>query len=380
MTEFPNIPSFVARAAQQSGFERERYVDNKIPEDLDKIVAILFMGDMRSTSILSTLLLKPYIEKVLQGKYVIVCSFPGYGGLFPYANEFWSVNDTLAIPDLANGAFGFKNSDKRMNTLGIQLRRHFFTVLTEDDFLPFYDKGLTSAYFDRFKKVERHLPAIPPWRSEMAMTLAQKGGKCIFISPNSSGQAWNQSENREVRINFPRDFWIKLVERLLYDGYTPVVHHAPGVYDLSPHFGERCVYCSDRNIVGVMGAMRATGCVLDVFSGISRLAMVARCPFMVVDERQRYVKSKEYEINDLCIRGVPYRYMFSFPTVINDGGNYSEVIDHIMNIAAKFMPKIAGFELPSASESCEEVSYDVVRQHKARKLGIRFIKVERLEI
>lgn len=379
MTEFPNIANFVARAAQQSGFERERYADNKLPQDLDKIVAILFLGDMRATSILSTLLFKPYVEKVLQGKYVIMCSYPGYGSLFPSANEYWSVSDNLLIPDLMNNAFGFRNLDKKVGTFGIQLRRHFYSVITEDDFLPFYDKGLTPAYFDRFKKVERYLPAVTSWRNDLSMSLAQKGGRCIFLSPSMTGRVWNRSEDREMLVRFPRDFWVTLVERFLSEGYTPVVHHTQGNYDLSQNFGERCFYCSDRSIVGVMGAMRATGCVLDVFSGISRLAMVARCPFMVMDDRQRYATSKEFEVNDLCIKKVPYRYMFSFPTVI-ESGNYAEVIDHIMNVAAKFVPQVAGIELPSASESCEEVSYDVVRQHKARKLGIRFIKVERLEI
>jgi hypothetical protein len=321
MTDFPSVASFVSRAAQQCGFERERYADNKLPQDLDKIVAILFMGDTRSTSILSSLLLKPYVEKILQGKYVILCSHPGNAGLFPYVHEYWSVADNMAVSELASSAFGFKNFDRRLNTFGIQLRRHFFTVLTEDDFLPFYDKGLTSAYFDRFQKVERYFPPVPPWRSELSMSLAQRGGKCIFLSPNTSGSLWHHGENRETTVKFPRDFWVKLVERMLANDYTPVIHHAPGLYDLSQSFGEKCFYCGDRNVVSVLGAMRSTGCVLDIFSGISRLAMVARCPFVVMDERQRYTKSKEFEINDLCVR-VPYRYMFSFPTVIEGGGDH----------------------------------------------------------
>jgi hypothetical protein len=99
-----------------------------------------------------------------------------------------------------------------------------------------------------------------------------------------------------------------------------------------------------------------------------------------MDERARYIKAKEYEVNDLCIAGMyPYRYIFSFPTIIGSG-NHNELIDQVINVAAKFVPRAAKVDLPPASESYEEVPYEVVRQHKAKKMGIHFIKVERLVI
>jgi hypothetical protein len=380
MTELPNIVNHVSRAAQQSGFERERYVDSKVPQDINKIVVILFMGDLRSTSIMSSLLFRIYSETVLQGKYVIMCSYPGYSGLFPSADEYWSVSDALMVSDFINNSQGFSNKDKRALSLGIQLRRHFYIVLTEEDFKPFYDKGLTSAYFDRMNKIQRFLPSIPAWRSDLVTALAKRGGKYIFLAATNVGRFWNPLENCEKTLYFKKDFWIKLTERLLAENYSPVIYQGSGNYDLSQNFGERCFYCNDRNIINVMSAMRATGCVLDVFSGISRLAILARCPFLVMDDRTRYIKSIEYEINDLCVvKGLPYRYMFSFPAVV-EHGEYNEIIEHIVRISSTFSAQVAGLELSPSSESYEEVSYDVVRQHKARKLGLRFIKVERLEI
>jgi len=379
MVEFPNVANFVARAALECGFERERFIDNKLPSDFDKIVVILFLGDMRSLSILSMLLLKPFRDTILKDKYVIFCSFPGMGCLFPGADEYWSVSDGLAINSLMAGALGFGNTDKKVDSLGIQLRRRFYTVLTHEDFLAYYNNGLTTAFFERFKKVERFFPQIPHWRGgEFAMSLSRKGGNGIFIYPNLEGKCWGRG--KEVSLKLPKDFWIKLTERLLEEKYLPVVYQNQASHDISPHFGERCFYCTDRNFLAVLSAMRATGCVLDVFSGISRLAIVARCPFLVMDERQRYIKSKEFEINDLCITGMyPYRYIFSFPTVIGSG-NHTELIDQVINVAKEFTPRAVKADLPPLSESCEEVPYEVVRQHKAKKLGIHFIKVERLVI
>jgi hypothetical protein len=379
MVELPTVANFIARASQQCGFERERFLEKNIPQDFDKISVIMFLGDNRAASIMSMLLLKPYVENILKGKYVILCSFPGMGGLFPYVDEFWSVSDGLLVTDLMKNASGFKNTDKRIETFGIQLRRHFTSVITEDDFLTFYNSGLTTAFFDRFKKVDRFLPMIPHWRGgEFEKALAQRGGLGIFIYPTHQGKVWDSG--KEVSVGMQRDFWIKLVERFLSIGFVPVVYQNQSSHDLSPHFGEKCFYCSDRSITSVLAAMRSTGCVLDLFSGISRLAITARCPFLVMDERQRYTKSKEFEINDLCVGGMyPYRYIFSFPTMI-ESGNFSELIDHVISVASKFVPVAAKVELPPASESCDEMPYEVVRQHKARKLGIKFIKVERLVV
>lgn len=378
MVELPNVSNFVARAAQECGFERERFVDSKLPSDFDKIVVILFLGDLRSISLMSMLLFNPFVSNVLKDKYVILCSYPGMGGLFPKADEYWSVSDALAIGSLMQNASGFGNVDKKYEALGIQLRRRFFTVLNHEDFASYYNNGLTSNFFDRFKKVERFFPSVPHWRSgEFNMALSQKGGTGVFLYPTLQGKCWHRS--KDFIVKFPKDFWIKLTQQLLDYHYVPVIYQNQSSFDMSPSFGEKCFYCSDRNFQSILAAMRSTGCVLDVFSGISRLAMIARCPFLVVDERQRYVKSKEYEINDLCVTGMyPYRYIFSFPTVVSNG-NYKEVIDQIVNGLQKFSPRLKT-TLPPSSESIEEVPYDLVRQHKAKKLGIHFIKVERLVI
>lgn len=374
MTELPNVANFLSRAAQQCGFEREKFVETNVPDDFNKVVVILFLGDDRALSILSMLLFKPYVETVLKNKYVILCSYPGFSGLFPKADEYWSVSDSMAVADLMSGASGFTNSDKRVDTIGVQLRRHFLSVITEDNFKIFYDNGLTSTFFDSFKKVERFLPAIPYWRGGTIET-SLKGGQGVFLYPVFYGRVW--SRDKETLVKMPKEFWIQLVEGLIAAGYSPVVYQNQKSHDISTHFGEKCHYCSDRNIISVLAAMRATGFVLDLFSGISRLAVVARCPFLVADERQRYVKSKEYEINDLCVGGMyPYRYVFSFPTLIGWANN--DVIKHIVSAVGKFLPHKA--ELPPASESCDEVPYDVVRKHKAARLGVKFIKVEKLEI
>ena len=123
--------------------------------------------------------------------------------------------------------------------------------------------------------------------------------------------------------------------------------------------------------------MRLTSCVLDFFSGISRIAVMARCPFLSVDERARYVSSKEFELNDLCIT-FKHKYVFSFGSILNSG-NYKEMGDLVVNNIKEFVPKLTD-KLLSSLESYIDVSYDLVKSHKEKKFGIRFIKVEKIKI
>jgi hypothetical protein len=126
--------------------------------------------------------------------------------------------------------------------------------------------------------------------------------------------------------------------------------------------------------------MRATGCVLDLFSGISRIAIAARCPYLMMDERAKHVALKEYEIDDLCATGLPRDYIFGFPTIIRSGDPNLWKLN-IFDLTLKRLEVLAGKidpnNLPSTSESNEVVTYDQVRKRKIKRLGPRFIKRNR---
>jgi hypothetical protein len=127
--------------------------------------------------------------------------------------------------------------------------------------------------------------------------------------------------------------------------------------------------------------MRHIGCVLDVFSGVSRLAIAARTPFVCIDERKRFMTHKEYEIDDLSCEGLPKSYMFSFGGLPLVGGPDEWKVSLVDGIVAKlkeFLP-VDQSHLPSTKESYESVSYDLVRERKSRRMGIHFIKSSKLK-
>jgi len=178
-----------------------------------------------------------------------------------------------------------------------------------------------------------------------------------------------------------KEFWTELVEKLLANNYVPVIWQNYLSYDISQEFVGRCIFTSEKDIVQVLAAIRATGCVLDVFNSLSRVAILARCPFLCVDERVRYSNQKENEIDDLCGLRVPREYIYTFSTIVTDGNPHSWSHDILQSILYKldnFMPKLDRDTWPSTGETTEVVSYKkLVTATDVKKLGTRFLRISR---
>ena len=69
---------------------------------------MVLFPDMRSSCVASALLLKRYREEIKGSKYFILVSWPGFGGLFPFVNEYWEVSDE-SLPGPGHSARGLVN-------------------------------------------------------------------------------------------------------------------------------------------------------------------------------------------------------------------------------------------------------------------------------
>ncbi len=374
------VLGLIKRAAEKTGFVRERTNDSQMPTDTSNITVVPFFGDMRSMVVLSSLLLKRFREEERGSKYFILASWPGYQGLFPYVDEYWGIQDEDCVAKFYEEATQFRNRHQLSSGFFRSLNQYFFedVVIPADQFGPYYDLGITNEYWNKYKHIRRTLPGIPSSAvlgKEFNRELQGRGGMKVFIYPSLYARFWEAGINN---LKVKKDFWVALVERLLKERFMPVIYKGLLTYDISPEFTNRCVYCTETDVGKVMTAMRATGCVLDVFSGISRLALMARCPFLSVDERNRYSALKEYEMDDLCGPTVPKQYIFSFPTILE--GGVPETWDHTLfnNIVTRlnsFLPELDREGWPSTGESTEVVLYETVRKKKAKRIGTRLLKV-----
>ena len=87
------------------------------------------------------------------------------------------------------------------------------------------------------------------------------------------------------------------------------------------------------------------------------------------------------DIDDLCGKMIPMKYIFSFSTIITDGTASSwrqDIFQSVWKKLEDFLPDLDRDRLPSTNESNELVSYgDLVRVRRKKKFGTRFIKVEK---
>jgi hypothetical protein len=204
------------------------------------------------------------------------------------------------------------------------------------------------------------------------------GGYKVLIHPTRNIQVWKQGRAGQLPMDKP--FWVTLARKLLENKMVPVVWRSFMSHDLSPDLPESCIHFADPDISRVLGAMRACGCVLDVFNGLSRLAIMARTPFVALDERQRYASLKEFEVDDLCGRGVPHEYIFSFPTILEGNANSAWDFTVLNNVTARlssFLPSLNRDLWPPTGESTDIVPYESVRKCKAKRIGVRLLKVPR---
>lgn len=368
-----DVSAYLKRVAERTHHKRESFVEKNIPTQPSNVKAVSFYGDMPSTFILSAYMLKHYKE-LHKDKYLIVSSWPGFRGLFPYVDEYWSIQDEFVTKSLALEANSFYNESNAATDISRGLLECFDT-LTHRDIKNWYEHGFTNQYWEQFQQIKQYLPEIPSETriSEgFRLQLSRREGTKIVICPVTKIRSWQRGQS--VYVPVAESFWQATVEILLDNGYAPVIWQNSFTYDMSKTFVDRCIYLVPPTILDVLTAMRHIGLVLDIHSGISRMALAARCPFIAVDERARYVGDQDYVIDDL--NPVPHKYVFSFATMLMTGEKKEwkdSLFNTMLNCIRNFCPGDSD-GWGSARESCETVNRDQIRQRKAKRMGVHFIK------
>lgn len=374
-----SISQSIQRAAEKGGFRRVRSVEANIPTEKENISVMFAFGDIGSTFLTSSILLNRYREESKGSKYFILVSWPGFETLFPYVDEYWTLRDNSLFKRIYENTNGLGNTSPLLDTFKRELNWFFEEVIDTEILSQYYDRGITQDFFDRYKHIKRFLPLVPSANvldKPIIDDMIRRPNHKVVIHPSHHVFSWQNGKPYKMKVK--KDFWIALASRLHSEGYVPVVYTNHFTHDISADLTDKCVFLSEHNIGHTMAAMRYCGCVLDVFSGVSKIAIAARCPFICCDERQRYFEMRDYEIDDLCADKVPREYIYGFATMIESGDQNVwslNLFDGIVAKLASFLPKLNKEELPSTSESIEIVPYASVRKRKTKRFGTRFIRV-----
>jgi hypothetical protein len=373
-----DIPSILKRAAEKGGFERTTYIEKNIPTSMSNVSIMSLFGDLRSSFITSSLILRRYREEMKGSKYFILLSWPGHEIFYPYVNEYWTLREDASLNELRSGASGFENTSRIKTIISRHLNCFFEEHLEANVFNQYYDNGFKKEFFNTFKHIKCFLPSVPSAVAagvDFVKQLGKISNFTVFVYPTRIIKI--KQFGREEIVVIPDEFWLGLFENLIKEGVTPVIYRDFAAYDFSVDL-PKCIHYRDWNLGKVLGVMRATGCVLDFFSGISRFAIAARTPYVACDSRSRYSEVKEYEIDDICAPKLPRQCIFGFPTIIKSGEKFvwkQNFYDVIIRRLLDFLSSLDRGTWPSTSESNEVVPYANVRKIKTKKLGTRFIKI-----
>ena len=370
-----NTASFIKRTTDKLGFRRDFYVEKNIPEVMSNIVIIPFYADIRSTFILSSFLFNQY-KRANSDKYIIVCSWTGWQKMFPYADEFWSLTDRSQIRGLVDTAASMSNNSATNNTLTRNLLQHFENVVLYESLQEYYKDGFKAKYIKEFGSIRYWLPEVPASNilGKFSAEIANKQGKKVVLYPVKNIRAWQQGKCHYRDIS--KNFWSYVIEKLLSEDLIPVLYQNSFTFDMSPEFTDRCLYLVNEDISHVLAAFREIGCVLDIHSGISRLAIAARCPFIVLDERIRYINQRDYEIDDICCDGIRKLYSFSLAGMLMSGSPKEWDASFMDSFITKIHTLLESFkkeDLISTAEIDEDVSSDKIRNRASKRLGVKFI-------
>lgn len=373
-----DLKEYLDLTAKRNGFVRQSYEDKKIPSEFENVCAMPFFGDTRHTFIASSMLMKRYREEVKGSKYFVLISWPGNHSLFPYVDEFWSPDQDLSRKFLS-GVNRFSNKSDAYALTLTGVLESFRDVVKPEVLNDYHRNGIQQAFWDRFKHVKTWLPQISSHailNKDFSREVAASSGYKVLLMPTLTVDSWKLG--RVVQTPVPKDFWIALVKHLKKEKFAPIVVRSYNTHDISQDTTD-AVHLADPDMNKLLAAIRLSGCVLDVFNGISRYAIAARTPYLCCDERSRFFGSKDYEVDDLCGSQVPREYIYTFSSICQMPPPYWEpsLFWHVTMKLNEFLPGLDRDRWPTTAETNQIVPYDSVRKLKRKKLGTKLLKIIR---
>lgn len=379
-----NTIEFLNKVCIKLKLTRKKYDDNNVPNDLDDLAVIPFFGDLKHTYILSTIILNNY-KRIKSSKYIILISYPGFEHLFPYVDEYWHPEDFSKIKQIYLNSEYFENKSEFYLNLLRGLNENFRSVVGSEFFTKLYNNKFQEEYWKLFGKDDAkiYIPMIPSSaiiNKEVIKEINTRNNK-IFILPSTHINSWSNGKYKKV--NVPKNFYVELIKNLIKNKIFPVVWNNSISYDLNDEFKDKldCLFINSENLLEILPIIRLTGCCLDIFNSLSKLANIARTPSIIIEERNKYFLSREYEIDDIIEIKLPGIKIYSFSNSVSQGDkNHWEMglFNSINKSCVDLLPYIDREELPSTSEINKKINLLSIRKIKNKKLGTKFIKIQKL--
>ena len=373
-----SVNSILKKACDRISCERVRYQEKNTPTNINNVCCMVFFGDVRSQFVLSSMIIKRIREELKGSKYFILCSWPGVESFFPCVDEYWQPTSESLLKNIYLKSQCFDNTSTEVSSM-VRLLNSYIPedILTATVFDEYYDKGFTKEFFERFGHVKIFLPSVPSSTilgQEFNRKLTSKPRK-VLVYPVTHIQNYKNGKIEYMLIS--NEFWKSLIETLAENNFSPIIYQDYLTYDLSADYFDKHLFYKSENISELLSLFRSSDVVLDIFSGISKFAIAARCPFICCQDRNIFNFYKEYETDDLTSKDLPKEYIFTFPEICDvfSQSVWKRSLFDVVISKLNYMGDVNKQNLPSPVEINKPVLYENVRKIKANKLGTKFIKV-----
>jgi hypothetical protein len=371
-----DVKEYLKDFTRKYSIKREYFEESKIPENFDQLSIFINYSDIRSTCALSSIVLPKYRLENKSSRYFVVIGLPEQKVLYPYVDEYWSFQGDELNKEIFFDSEGIQNNNKKVIEIKRLMNEHFRDVSSSNDFSSTYNNYLTSNYWKNYKSVRVVLPRIYNMLDYSKSPLAKLYSmtqKKMFIFP--SQYAYLNSEDKNKKRKIPKEFYKYIIENLNTQGYGVVCYQNSYSYDMSLILeeNENLMIYNNNDFLTMMSMMKRTGFVVDFFSGISRLAAIAQCPFLLLDERKRYVNWREYEFEDVVCPKIPiFRNFYIVDKFFDD----TDLLVYLANNIINCVNQIDFTKLNHETGTVDRTDdYSSVRARVQQKMGFSFLKL-----
>lgn len=370
------MDDFLNRAASSAGLRRVRYDSQKQTTDPYNSIVLPLFCDRRYLYVASTLLGGLLREKRYGSRYFIIATYPGMADIFPFADEVWEPSRPGSASPILNQVEGFGENSPHVNSLIRSLNR-FMETIDPSDLREFYDDGIKRKFLEDFGPLERSLPDVP---SAMLLgeNIARKiksSQQSVAVIPSKYGFTWERGKSRKLVVSSA--FYNSWVERLLKEGYNPIIIQFPECHDISGNH-ENLLYFKEPIAKEALAVLRSAGILVDFFGDVKFMGYLARCGVVSFEERSRFSRLREFELIQSTVPDLPKEYCYNFSYTVETGESQSwnnNFFDLAIRRIKKIEKRIFRDEFPPATQLREEIDYRRIVREKIRKLGTRLIQI-----
>jgi hypothetical protein len=372
------VNNILDSAAHKCGMTREKFVENKVPEEYQKIHVIIHYGEFDHVFVFNNLIYPELKNTHYKDKYVILVTWNGFGNIITGVDEVWSLKNHDVNEKLYEKANGLRNYSDTFTIIIRNLNEHFRNVVKVEKFENIFNHGYNFNYFrsknkiNVVKKQTNNVNYLNKLVIENILGLSPNSR--VFLIPFKFIRTI--INGKIVYYKISSNFWSNIVNRFLEKDFGLVLLKNSFTHDMSGELVNRKNICMihDHDWLNVVSYIKQTGLFVDMFSGLSCFAQYANCENLTLVERSFYNQMNLNQIEDLISsqESINRKHYSFFQFFAEDPQQSYLYVDQLLRILKKIEIKSEDIRLAYS------INLDEYLKSRTKKFYKRFIGYKKI--